>query len=269
MSKAHRGKGIAELVSHGRGECPVCKRRNVKILYEQEAEGKKVKICKTCKAAIKHGKKAVASDPSYIRLAYRLPMAWCFSALAGLQSLIFFSTSAWLPSILQSRGYSLMEAAGLALFTQFLNIPATLAVPILCAWQPDQRRVVLVFSGMLFAGLLGFMFANSLALTMITLALFSFGVGSTLAFSNTFVSLRTDNALQSAALSGMGQTIGYVFGAIGPVLIGAIFDMTGSWTIPLLLLLTASLAYIFVGLSLGRDRSFFREYLDKKRLSGV
>lgn len=60
MSKAHRGKGIRELVSHGRGECPVCKRRNVKILYEQDAGETKVKICKTCKAALKHGKKTLA-----------------------------------------------------------------------------------------------------------------------------------------------------------------------------------------------------------------
>jgi ribosomal protein L37AE/L43A len=59
MSKAHRGKGIRDQVSHGRGECPVCKRTNVKILYEQEAGGAKIKICKTCRAAIKHGKKSV------------------------------------------------------------------------------------------------------------------------------------------------------------------------------------------------------------------
>jgi hypothetical protein len=31
----------------------------VKILYEQEAGGAKIKICKTCRAAIKHGKKSV------------------------------------------------------------------------------------------------------------------------------------------------------------------------------------------------------------------
>jgi hypothetical protein len=59
MSKAHRGKGIRELVARGRGECPVCKRRNVKILYEQEAGERKVKICKICRAAIKHNKKSV------------------------------------------------------------------------------------------------------------------------------------------------------------------------------------------------------------------
>ena len=60
MAKPHRGKSIRELPSRGRGECPVCKRQNVKILYEQEAGDKKIKICKTCKAAVKHGKKSVS-----------------------------------------------------------------------------------------------------------------------------------------------------------------------------------------------------------------
>lgn len=56
MSKAHRGKGIRDQVAHGRGVCPVCSREGVKTLYEQEINGAKTKICKTCKAAIKGGK---------------------------------------------------------------------------------------------------------------------------------------------------------------------------------------------------------------------
>jgi RNA polymerase subunit RPABC4/transcription elongation factor Spt4 len=57
MSKAHRGKGLRELVSRGRGTCPICKRENVKILYELDAGENKIKVCKTCKAAVAHGKK--------------------------------------------------------------------------------------------------------------------------------------------------------------------------------------------------------------------
>jgi len=57
MSKAHRGKGIRELFAQGRGVCPVCERKNVKVLYEQEASGQKFKICKNCKASIKNGTK--------------------------------------------------------------------------------------------------------------------------------------------------------------------------------------------------------------------
>jgi hypothetical protein len=60
MSKAHRGKGIRDQVSRGRGTCPVCKRESVKVLYELEAEGAKVKVCKTCKAAVARGKKSIA-----------------------------------------------------------------------------------------------------------------------------------------------------------------------------------------------------------------
>jgi CRISPR/Cas system-associated protein Cas10 (large subunit of type III CRISPR-Cas system) len=62
MSKAHRGKGIRALVSHGRGECPVCKRANVKILYEHENGETKLKLCKVCRAAVKHGKKSIVRD---------------------------------------------------------------------------------------------------------------------------------------------------------------------------------------------------------------
>jgi hypothetical protein len=56
MSKAHRGKGIAELAAHGRGACPICKRIGVKVVYEQEVEGQKTKICKVCKATIANKK---------------------------------------------------------------------------------------------------------------------------------------------------------------------------------------------------------------------
>jgi hypothetical protein len=59
MSKSHRGKGLKDQPAFGRGQCPVCKREHVKLLYEMESGAVKVKVCKTCKAAIKHGKKAI------------------------------------------------------------------------------------------------------------------------------------------------------------------------------------------------------------------
>ena len=57
MSKAHRGKGLRETAAHGRGVCPVCKRDGVKVLFEQEIDGQKAKICKTCKATLANRKK--------------------------------------------------------------------------------------------------------------------------------------------------------------------------------------------------------------------
>ena len=60
MGKSHRGKGIDATASRGRGECPICKRTGVKVLYDHDADGTKIKICKICRAALKHGKKKVA-----------------------------------------------------------------------------------------------------------------------------------------------------------------------------------------------------------------
>jgi len=59
MSKVHRGKGIRDQFAHGRGECPVCKRSGIKVLYEVDAGDKKLKICKICKAAVKRGTKSL------------------------------------------------------------------------------------------------------------------------------------------------------------------------------------------------------------------
>lgn len=53
MSKAHRGSGIRAEANQGRGDCPVCKRTAVKILYEATVDGGKVKICKACNARLK------------------------------------------------------------------------------------------------------------------------------------------------------------------------------------------------------------------------
>ena len=46
MSKSHRGKGIRDQVAHGRGTCARCKKDGIKILYDQEIDGQKAKICK-------------------------------------------------------------------------------------------------------------------------------------------------------------------------------------------------------------------------------
>jgi hypothetical protein len=56
MGKTHRGKGLKELVRQGRSECPVCKRTGIKVVLEVQVKDKTIKVCKTCKASIAHGK---------------------------------------------------------------------------------------------------------------------------------------------------------------------------------------------------------------------
>jgi hypothetical protein len=56
MGKTHRGKGLKEQPRGGRNVCPVCKRTGIKVVFEVQVKEKTVKVCKTCKAAIGHGK---------------------------------------------------------------------------------------------------------------------------------------------------------------------------------------------------------------------
>ena len=65
MSKNHRGTGLRSLPSRGRDECPVCHKTGIKVLYEVEIDGQKVKVCKFCNAAMKNKarKEAPAKEP--------------------------------------------------------------------------------------------------------------------------------------------------------------------------------------------------------------
>ncbi len=57
MSKAHRGRPLkGETPGSGRGNCPLCKRSGIKLLYTYEAGEKKIVLCKQCNAAVKNGK---------------------------------------------------------------------------------------------------------------------------------------------------------------------------------------------------------------------
>lgn len=48
-TKNHRGKTLWKLPSRGRGTCPVCNNKRIKLLYEiVSADGKKIKVCKRC-----------------------------------------------------------------------------------------------------------------------------------------------------------------------------------------------------------------------------
>ena len=62
MSKNHRGTGIRTLPAHGRATCPICKKDNVKCLYEQEVDGQTVNICKVCKATLKNKARVEAKN---------------------------------------------------------------------------------------------------------------------------------------------------------------------------------------------------------------
>jgi CP family cyanate transporter-like MFS transporter len=66
--------------------------------------------------------------------------------------------------------------------------------------------------------------------------------------------LRTHDHSQASALSGMAQFVGYIGAAAGPMVVGVLRDLTGSWTVPMSSLVIASALVIVFATLAGRAR---------------
>jgi len=155
--------------------------------------------------------------------------AWLMLGYMGSQSLLFYCFSAWLPSILQSRGMNAGEAAGIATIVQIISLSTTLLVPIVMEkW--NWRAIVMSCNGSYIAGALFFYFCPiGGAGFWASVVLIALGIGTGFSACIYLFSARSSTAAEASAISGFAQSGGYVLAAIGPVLMGRLFDISGSW----------------------------------------
>lgn len=165
------------------------------------------------------------------------PISWSVACYMGMQSLLFYSLAAWLPSILAAKPGIGENAGYFAAIFQFIGILGSFSVPILAGKFNDQRGISAVVAASYAFCIVTLMFSNSIPLIVIALMLGGLATGSTLSLAMCLISMRTNNAQQTAALSGFAQTFGYSVAAISPTLLGALYDRFATWTAPLLFLL--------------------------------
>lgn len=192
-------------------------------------------------------------------------LAWKVALFMGLQSTVFYVVITWLPAILHQQGLSQSEAGWLLSLTQFASLPATFIVPVLAGRSRNQRRLVGFITSFLLLGYIGLL-SGMTSFAPIYVILIGIAVGAAFGLATMFFVLRTHNAQQAAELSGMAQSVGYLLAAIGPTLFGFIHDVTGSWTIPLLILVTGALLLFVVGMEAGSDQ--YVTDLESKEKSG-
>jgi CP family cyanate transporter-like MFS transporter len=68
------------------------------------------------------------------------------------------------------------------------------------------------------------------------------------------IALRTRTTDGTAALSGFVQSTGYLMSAVGPLGTALLYDITGSWTLPLYVLMGLTLPMLWTGLHFARPR---------------
>ena len=182
---------------------------------------------------------------------WRSLLAWECAAFMAMSACGFYTVLSWYPSILHSYGTSETTAGWLLFVYQIIGVLMSLVLPPVLTRLPDQRAVAAVSSLLAMIGYLGLLFAPGLAVLWVLVN----GVGAGVLFflALAFFSLRAADPRSSAALSGMGQSIGYLVAAFGPVLFGVLHDATGGWRAPLAVLAGVAAVHTIVGLRAGRD----------------
>lgn len=182
---------------------------------------------------------------------WRDGLAWQVTIYMGLQSLAFYSMVAWIPTIFEQHGTGATEAGWLLSLAGFASLPSALVAPVLASSAARQRVAVVVTgacNGLALAGLLWHPRAGAVV-WMVVLGL---AQGSSLALALHFIVARAPDTRRTAELSGMAQTVGYLVAGVGPLGMGALREISGGWTVPLLAMVVLLAPQLFSGLGATR-----------------
>src|SRR5947208_3606108 len=182
---------------------------------------------------------------------YRYALTWQVTAFMGLQSLLYYAALSWLPTIFQDRGDSPVTAGNLLALMGVGNLATSLLVPVLAHRRPSQRGLVVPSLIGTAAGLAGSLWAplGSAPLWVLVLGV---SQGSCLGLAIFFMLARAPNAGVAASLSAFAQSVGYLVASVGPLVVGLLHSASGSWNLPVVLLLVLCAAELAIGMLAGR-----------------
>lgn len=193
-----------------------------------------------------------AARPVRQAAVWRSPLAWQVTLFMGINSLLFYTVNSWLPSMLADNGFSPEKAGSLHGLLQLASaLPGLILVPLMPRLK-DQRFIAFATPCMSLAGFIGLWLMPGWALVWVLLL--GAGSGASFILALSFMGLRARDAMQSASLSSMAQTLGYLLAAMGPPLIGALYDMQGNWQLALMVCASLSVLMAGIGWLAGRDR---------------
>jgi MFS transporter, CP family, cyanate transporter len=184
---------------------------------------------------------------------WRSRTAVAISITFSVTALNLYAGFAWLPEILVDiAGVTQVQSGALLALFGFVGGPVALVIPLLVTRMRNAGILVFVGVGLFVVGYVGLLV---LPATGTVLWVVLIGIGPLLfPLCLALINLRTRTQAGSVALSGFAQGVGYALGALGPLLVGFLHDLTVGWTAPLVFLLATVLVGIWSGLALARPR---------------
>ncbi|MFF4449736.1 CynX/NimT family MFS transporter [Streptomyces sp. NPDC001502] len=179
--------------------------------------------------------------------------AWALACYFGLQATGAYITMGWLPQIFRDAGVSASTAGVLLAVTMVMGVPLAFVIPGLAARMKNQGAIAVTLGVFGLTGYLGLYFAPAAGAWAWALLL---GI-SNCAFPLviTLIGLRAKSPAGVVKLSAFAQSTGYLISIPGPLLIGALYQHSGGWDLPLALMAGLLVPQIVLGILAGRDRT--------------
>lgn len=184
-----------------------------------------------------------------IGLPWRNPVAWRITLFSTVTFILFFSILAWYAPIYQMQGWNDGAAASLVAFLFSAQLVSTLVVTAAAARQTGRRFLMVL--GMLLSvfGLAGAAFIP-LSAPWIWAGSVGLGLGVQFTLALTLPVDFGSDPEEVGRLTAMAMSVGYLLASAGPVAIGWLRDLTGSFEIPIATLVALVLVLTFPALGL-------------------
>lgn len=182
-------------------------------------------------------------EPVAFALPWRSRAAWLVSGYLGCQSILFYSELAWLAPAYEDRGWSPGRAGLLLAAFNVAQLIAALLIPALSDRTPDLRPLIFLVVGCSLAGMLTLTFAPDAA-PWIAVSVVGFGRGGGFGLGLVLLVSYAPDPAASSRLSAMAFALAYCFAATGPITVGGLRDLTGSFTVPFAALIAVDLVQL-------------------------
>ena len=184
-------------------------------------------------------------------LPWRNATAWALTMFLALNSVIFYSTVAWLAASYDERGWD--QAAGGGLFGVFTvaMVAAAFMLPPLADRLKYRRTLFVVVVLITTVALLLIGLAPEF-MTVLALVIGGIGLGGTFALGLVLLSEYAETAAGAARLTAMAFFVSFSLAALGPLLTGVLLQVWDSWPLVYGFLAVVSLGQVIAALPLKR-----------------
>jgi CP family cyanate transporter-like MFS transporter len=183
----------------------------------------------------------------------RSPLAWQVTLFMGLQSIGFYATVAWLPTLYVAHGLDASVGGGLLSLANLVGIPVVLLAPLISLRLRDQTPLVWAMGALYVAALVGILL-DPVPLAILWAVLLGIAQALTISLAITFIMARSPDGAHAAQLSSMAQGIGYTMAAFGPFVFGVVRDWSGGYAAPLVGLVLLVAPMVAAGLGAAQPR---------------